>query len=83
MANARLILDRRRAKANGLYPVKIRIGEARKEKLFTTIYSLSDADFQKLLEGKYLNADQKKISAKLEAQINKAQEILDEINNID
>ncbi|MES2875298.1 MAG: tyrosine-type recombinase/integrase [Bacteroidota bacterium] len=79
MATARIVLDTRRAKENGLYPIKIRIAHVKDWKFFTTIYSLNEADFQKVLEGKYLNADHKKMRSKLDAEIDKAEKIIEDL----
>jgi len=79
MATARIVLDTRRAKENGLFPIKIRIAHIKEWKLFTTIYSLSKSDFEKVLEGKYLNADHKKIKSKLDDQIRKAEKIIEDL----
>jgi len=55
MATARIVLDTRRAKENGLFPIKIRIAHIKEWKYYPTGYSSNESDFEKLLEGKYLS----------------------------
>lgn len=80
MATARVILDERRAKSNGLFPVKIRIANGRAWKLYGTSYSLSPDDFKKLLEGKRLGENLKPMKSKLDGLLAKANSIIDDMH---
>lgn len=77
MATARIVLDTRRAKSNGLYPIKIRIAEGREWKFYGTVLSVSEDDFNKLLTGKNIGDALKVIKKKTDALIEKANSIID------
>lgn len=80
MASAQLYLDTRRAKADGTYPVKIRIGYGRQAKLFNTIVSLSKVDFNKVEIGKGKLSDElKEVKPKLDTLIKKANVIIESL----
>lgn len=80
MATAQLFLDTRRAKSDGNFPVKIRIGYGRKAKLFGTTVSLSEKDFAKIEIGKGKLTDElKEIKLKLDALLKKANSIIDSL----
>lgn len=80
MATVQLFLDTRRAKSDGNFPVKIRIGYGRKAKLFGTTVSLSEKDFAKIEIGKGKLTDElKELKLKLEALLKKASSIIDSL----
>lgn len=74
MTNAKTatVLDTRRAKGNGIYPVKLRITFERKQVYYLTPYDLSKEDFEKVMFGKRLNEGEKKLKKKITAFENKA-----------
>lgn len=83
MATARIILDARRALADGLFPVKIRVANVKKWKFYGTLITMSEEDFEKLLKGKNLNEDLKNAKKKLEAVIKKAEDIIEKLEPFD
>lgn len=83
MATARIVLDTRRAKSNGLYPIKIRVANVKAWKFYGTVFSLSQEDFDKLVIGKNLNETLKPIKKKTDALIKKADEIIEKLDPFD
>lgn len=83
MATARIVLDTRREKSNGLYPVKIRIANVREWKMYGTVFSLTQDDFNKLVIGKNLNEALKPIKKKTDALIQKAESIIEKLEPFD
>ncbi|MBB2146915.1 tyrosine-type recombinase/integrase [Pedobacter sp. LMG 31464] len=78
MASAQLYLDTRRAKVDGTFPVKIRIGYGRQAKLFNTIISLSKTDFERVVIGKGKLSDHlKAVKPKLDTLIKKANVVIE------
>jgi len=83
MATARIVLDTRRVKSNGLYPIKIRIAHVKDFERFGTTFSLSEDDFTKLVKGKNLNEELKPIKKKTDALIEKANGIIENLEPFD
>lgn len=80
MATARIVLDTRKAKADGTYPVKIRIAHIKDHQRIGTTICLSQENFDKLMKGKNLNESLKPIKAKLDALISKANGIIEDLH---
>jgi len=73
-----IVLDTRREKANGTYPVKLRVTYQRKQVYYPTRFDLSKDDFDKLFTPK--PRDQyKKMLLELTSIENKAKDIIDEL----
>ena len=83
MATARIILDKRKAKQDGTYPVKIRIAHVKSFQRLGTSLSLSETDFAKLMAGKNLKEDHKEDKRKLDALLLKANSIIDSLEPFD
>jgi integrase/recombinase XerD len=83
MATARIVLDTRRKKSDGLYPVKLRVANVKDWKMYGTIFSLSEEDFNKLAIGKNLNESLKPIKKKTDAFIKKAEDIIEKLEPFD
>ncbi|HRI59587.1 MAG TPA: site-specific integrase [Saprospiraceae bacterium] len=49
--SVKVILDKRRPKKNGIYPVKLRVTYQREQKYFPTNYDLNEEDFEKITNG--------------------------------
>jgi len=64
-----LYLDTRRTKANGKYPVKLRVftPEPRKQKLYPTIYDFTEKEFQNVWITTKPNKENREIKEKLQA----------------
>ena len=83
MATARIVLDTRRAKSSGLYPIKIRVANVKDFERFGTVFSLSEDDFAKLLKGKNLSEELKPIKKKTDALVEKANSIIENLDPFD
>jgi integrase/recombinase XerD len=73
-AHQRTVLDKRRPKKDGLYPVKVRVTFQRKQKYFPTGVSLTQSDFDLITNQttkKHLRSAMEKILA-MESKIRKA-----------
>ncbi|RZJ74517.1 MAG: hypothetical protein EOO47_21045 [Flavobacterium sp.] len=80
MANASLFLDTRRALADGLFRVRIRVTDNRSSKYFALPYSYDEAKYKKIVEGKYLTSpDDKKSHRAITAELKKAQAIIEDL----
>ena len=49
--SVKIILDTRRSKKKGIYPVKLRVTYLREQKYFPTNFDLSEEDFEKIMNG--------------------------------
>lgn len=78
-AKTATILDTRRAKANGIYPVKLRVTFERKQVYYSLPYDLSKQDFEKVMFGKRLNEAEKKLKKKIAAFEDKAIPIIEDL----
>lgn len=66
-ATINFLLDTRRAKMqSGLYPVKLRVTYQRRTRNYSTGVDLSEEDYRKFTEGKYIKGELKNITTKLE-----------------
>jgi len=72
------IQDKRRPKADGTYPVKLRLIFQRKNRLFGTVYSLNEIDFKLAMGGKPRGKN-KILRQKLDAIETKACKIIEKI----
>lgn len=79
MATAKMVLDTRRIKNDGTYPVKVRITHDRKMVYYPTIYFFNEKEFEKINSEFRLSIDQKDIKTKLAAQEKKANDIIEEL----
>lgn len=83
MATARIVLDQRKAKQDGTFPVKIRIAHVKAFQRLGTSISLTEDDFNKLMVGKNLKKDQIRDKAKLDALVLKANTIIESLEPFD
>lgn len=83
MATVRIVLDKRKAKDDGTFPVKIRIASGKNHERLGTSISLTEDDFEKLMIGKNLNENLRKIKLKLGTLISKANEIIEKMEPFD
>ena len=77
-----IYLDKRRAKSNGKYPVKLRlfVKNPRKQKFYPTQYDLSETEFSKLYNAKKLSKEQKNIKMELQALETKAYKLAEKLH---
>ena len=78
-AEAKVVLDERRAKNNGLYPVKLRITYDRKQKYYPTPHSLSKMEFEKIKNGERLKIEEKALKNKVFDFEKKASDIISDM----
>lgn len=71
-----IVLDTRRAKKNGTYPVKLRLTSRRKQKYYATKYSFSEEEFAQIIKHKPAKK-YKELQLKLQAIEARATEILE------
>ena len=83
MATARIVLDTRKAKSDGTYPVKIRIAHVKDFRRLGTTLSMSKEDFDKMMSGKNLKEFHKSARYKLDALISKANSIIETLEPFD
>ncbi|OQY92513.1 MAG: hypothetical protein B6D37_14570 [Sphingobacteriales bacterium UTBCD1] len=76
-AKTSIILDTRRIKKNGLYPVKLRVTFERKQKYYPTPYDLTEKNFKRSLFGERQTDKEKELKKKILAFENKAIEIIE------
>ena len=74
-----MVLDTRREKQNGTYPVKLRITFERKQQYYPTEFNLTKADFEKVMFGQRLGEKEKHIKRSIQAYEDKASGILDKL----
>ncbi len=74
-----IILDTRRAKKDGFYPVKLRVTFERKQQYFGTPYDLSQAEFDKVMFGKRLADSDKRMREKISGLEVKARRVIEEM----
>ena len=70
-----IILDTRRAKKDGTYPVKLRVTFERKQQYYTTPHDLTKNDFKRAIYGERQTKAEKILKGKIEDFENKAPEI--------
>ncbi|MDD3772159.1 MAG: site-specific integrase [Weeksellaceae bacterium] len=80
-----IYLDTRREKANGKFPVKLRVfvNNPRKQKFYPTKYDFSQNEFDKIFNSKKLNQQNKDIKMDLLALESKAHKIASKIDPFD
>jgi len=76
-----IYLDTRRAKANGAFPLKLRVftPQPRKQKLYSIPFEFSKEDFKKVWDNKRINKDFKEDHVRIEAIKQKANATVKEI----
>lgn len=74
-----IILDSRKVKKNGTYPVKLRITFERKQKYFPTPHNLTELEFKKVMFAERQNELQKKLKKQISAFENRATGIIEGI----
>jgi integrase/recombinase XerD len=83
MATVQKYLDTRRVKADGTFPVKLRIGDGKKVKLYTTKHSLTIKDFERVIKGGGNSPALKEVSEELDTLHDKAREIIKSLTPFD
>ena len=76
IAKTSIILDTRRKKQNGQYPVKLRITFERKQRYYTTPYDLTEKAYQKVIFAVRQSDDEKTLKRHIQSFENKAREII-------
>ena len=77
----KILLDTRRAKKEGLYPVKIRLIYERKIRYYPTPYDFSIGKFNKIMFGERLSQVEKNIKKSIQSFEDKAIEVINSIQN--
>jgi integrase/recombinase XerD len=80
MANTTTILDVRKIKQDGTYPIKVRVTFSRKQRYYPTPYSLTKKDFERVMFSKRLTEDEKTLKKKITAFENKAVEAIEKLS---
>jgi integrase len=77
-----IYLDTRREKANGLYPVKLRVYSSSfsKTKLYPTVFNLTKQDFEKAWETVKPRKEYHELRLKIQSVENKADEVASELS---
>lgn len=73
------ILDTRRIKKDGTYPIKLRITFGRKQQYYPTPYDLTSQEFEKVMFGKRLTFLEKQQKERITAFENKALEVIEDL----
>ncbi|MDX5337684.1 MAG: site-specific integrase [Cyclobacteriaceae bacterium] len=78
-----ITLDRRRAKKNGKYPVKLQVfqPEPRKQKLYSTVFDFTEKEFQSIWESRKPRDEHKQSRKKLEALESKANKVVESLDH--
>ncbi len=76
IVKAATVIDTRRIKQDGTYPVKLRLTSERKQQYYPTPYDLTKEDFEKIMFGKRLNEKEKTLKKQIAAFENKAADII-------
>jgi integrase/recombinase XerD len=76
-AKTATILDSRRAKIDGSYPVKLRVTFERKQRYFPTPHDLNEKDFDRVMFSKRLNETEKILKNKITSFETKAIQIIE------
>lgn len=85
MGNAKIamVIDTRRAKANNLFPVKLRVTFERKQKYYPTRHNLTEAQFKRAMYGERQTNSEKTLKKEIEAYEVKAAEIIKDLPYFD
>src|SRR5690606_6800340 len=72
-----IVLDRRRIKKDGTFPVRLRVfmPETKKQKLYNTVFSFSEKDFKNIWESGKVKREYKDLKAELHSLERKAEEV--------
>ena len=76
-----IILDTRRQKKDGTYPVKLRVTFRRKQKMYGTVFSLTQEDFDKAMVDPKPRKENKEIMLKLTTVEKRAIDIIDKLKD--
>lgn len=76
-ALSEIILDTRRVKKNGLYPLKVRITYKRKTRYYSLNYDITQGNYDRLIAGKRLSPELQSIHSKIYKEFGIIREILD------
>ncbi|MFN0291215.1 tyrosine-type recombinase/integrase [Pedobacter helvus] len=79
MATARIVLDTRKQKQDGSYPVKIRVSDNKNAQRIGTTISLSESDFEKMMKGTHLKGTLLKYRNTLDELLVKANKIIESL----
>jgi len=76
-----IVLDRRRIKKNGTFPVRLRVfmPEIKKQKLYNTVFSFTEKDFKNVWETLKVKSEYKEYKAALHALEKKADDVAKEL----
>ncbi|WP_347923365.1 site-specific integrase [Pontimicrobium sp. SW4] len=77
-----IYLDKRRAKANGKFPVKLRVfaSISRKQKLYPTIFDLTEKEFESIWLSTKPRNENKRVRLKIQSVENRADDVAKELN---
>lgn len=72
-----IVLDRRRIKKDGTFPVRLRVfmPETKKQKLYNTVFSFTEKDFKNIWESGKVKREYKELKAELHSLERKAEEV--------
>lgn len=77
LVKAATVLDTRRAKQDGSFPVKLRITFERKQQYYPTPYDITKTEFERVMFSKRLNDAEKSLKKSIAAFENKAIDIIE------
>ena len=77
-----LVLDKRRIKKDGTFPVKLRVfmPETKKQKLYSTIFNFSEKEFKAIWQNLKVKSEYKELNKKFNALVVKAENVADSLN---
>ncbi|CAN5661265.1 site-specific integrase [soil metagenome] len=79
MTKAAIVLDTRRIKQEGTFPIKLRITFERKQKYYPTPYDLTEKEFDRVMFSRRLSDSEKELKKKITAFEIKAADIIKEL----
>ncbi len=74
-----IVLDTRRKKQNGLYPIKLRVTFERKQAYFQTPHDLTENGFKRVMYGERQTDKEKQLKKKIQAYEEKAAGIIENL----